>query len=434
MRRALSPVVLIALAGTPLGRALAAQRFPPPEFTSDYSLPRTIVPAPDSPLWQYLDAGVLVAALAAASYLALVARSRRGLFYLSIFSLLYFGFWKMGCVCPIGAIQNVALALSDANYALPAAVAASFFLPLAFALFFGRTFCAGVCPLGAIQDLVLVRGLAVPRWLDRALRFFPRVYLALAVLLAGTASAFVVCEYDPFVAFFRLSGSSGMLLLGGGILVLSMALGRPYCRYLCPYGVLLSWVSRLSRWSVSIAPETCVECRLCEDACPFGAIEVPESARRPGPAARAAALVLPALLAAGGWELGGAASRGLALANPTVALAERVWLEETKAVDGMSEASAAFRASGAPVEDLYRAAFEARDRMRFGGRAAGAFLGLALGAAFARISLPRRGKDYRAHPGDCLACGRCFLYCPEEHERLKRRGRAVAVEEVTRQI
>ena len=38
---------------------------------------------------------------------------------LSLFSLLYFGFYREGCVCAIGSVQNVALALFDSSYALP---------------------------------------------------------------------------------------------------------------------------------------------------------------------------------------------------------------------------------------------------------------------------------------------------------------------------
>lgn len=414
---------------------LAVERFPPPEFTTDYSLPRTIVPSPDSPAWQYVDTAVLVVSLAVGAYLVLAARSRRGVFYLSLFALAYFGFWRKGCICPIGAIQNVSLALFDGTYALPVTVAAFFLIPLAFSLFYGRIFCAGVCPLGAIQDLVLIRPLNVPRWLDRALRFFPYVYLSLAVLLAATATAFIVCEYDPFVAFFRLSGSTEMLLLGAGLLLLSMAIGRPYCRYLCPYGTLLACASRLSRQSVSIAPEKCVECRLCEEQCPFGAIEVPEPAPAVRPGIRAAAfLILPVSFALAGWPLGAAASKGLSYLNRTVSLAERVWLEEKGIVSGFTEASASFRASGAPLEALYRSSLEIRERLRLGGGIAGAFLGFVLGASLAGLLRPARGREYDAHRGHCLSCGRCFLYCPEEHERLKREGRIVSPEEVTRQL
>jgi polyferredoxin len=64
-----------------------------------------------------------------------------------------------------------------------------------------------------------------------------------------------------------------MLVVGGAVLVLSTFIGRPYCRFLCPYGVLLGWLSRLSWSGVTITPDECVVCRLCEDACPFGAIE-----------------------------------------------------------------------------------------------------------------------------------------------------------------
>jgi len=59
-----------------------------------------------------------------------------------------------GCVCPIGSIQNVTLAMTDHSYILPLTVLIFFLAPLVFTLLFGRTFCAGVCPFGALQDMV----------------------------------------------------------------------------------------------------------------------------------------------------------------------------------------------------------------------------------------------------------------------------------------
>ena len=101
------------------GVAWGTERFPPPDF-SDHKLPKTEVPDVRrseilhkivnlSPQWyDYLDIAFLVSALALASYFAVFKRSRRGLFALSIVSLLWLGFWRHGCICPIGAIQNVA--------------------------------------------------------------------------------------------------------------------------------------------------------------------------------------------------------------------------------------------------------------------------------------------------------------------------------------
>ena len=66
----------------------------------------------------------------------------------------WLGFWREGCICSIGAIQNVALALGDSGYTIPASVVVLFTLPLVFTLLFGRTFCAAVCPLGGVQELV----------------------------------------------------------------------------------------------------------------------------------------------------------------------------------------------------------------------------------------------------------------------------------------
>ena len=145
-------------------------------------------PAPRPSWYDYQDLAFLAGALALASLLAVKGRSRTGLFLLAIASLVWLGFWRKGCVCPIGGIQNVAQAVFDKDYATSPLVIAVFVLPLVFALFFGRTFCAAVCPLGAVQELVAVRTVRVPTWLDHALGLLAYVYLGAAVLFAATGA------------------------------------------------------------------------------------------------------------------------------------------------------------------------------------------------------------------------------------------------------
>src|ERR1019366_635047 len=138
----------------------------------------------------------------------------------------------------IGSIQNVVVAIADPRYSIPMVVTAAFFLPLLTAVFFGRAFCGGVCALGAIQELVVLRPVQVPRRIDQALGLLKYIYLGLAIVFAlrpGLARDFVICRFDPFVGFFRRTGAPHMLMLGGGFLLLGMFVGRPYCRYLCPY-------------------------------------------------------------------------------------------------------------------------------------------------------------------------------------------------------
>ena len=265
-------LVLLTLA---CGSVFAVERFPPPDFESPYKLPSMPQPRPRSNWQDIVDVGVLFAALSVSAWLVLGKRNRRGITALVIFALVYFGFYRGGCVCPIGAIQNVTLAVADGRYALPFTVVLFFVLPLLFALLFGRVFCAGVCPLGAIQDVVLIKPLRVPIWLQRGLGVLPFVYLGTAVMFAATDTMFIICRYDPFVSFFRLSGEFHMLAAGGVVLLLSTFVGRPYCRFLCPYGALLGILSRFAWRRASITPDKCVVCSLCHEACPFGAIRAP---------------------------------------------------------------------------------------------------------------------------------------------------------------
>ncbi len=425
---------LTAFACVASAAASGMERFPPPDFDSGYELPETTTPSRSTRSHEVDDAVVLFFALASASFLALKVRSRRWLYVVMLFSLAYFGFYRKGCVCSVGAIQNVTLALFDRGYAVPLAVLAFFVLPLVFTLLFGRTFCAAVCPLGAMQDVVLLRPAKVPRWLAHALELLPYVYLGLAVLLAATGSAFLICRYDPFVSFFRLSGSASMLVFGACFLTVSLFIGRPYCRFLCPYGAILRQLSSASKWHLTIAPDECVRCRLCEDSCPVGAVLKPtgEQAafdRAKGKQRLAILLALLPVLVAVGAILGGWLGGPLSRMNATVALAERVRLEESGRAERVTDASEAFRKTGRPSKELFEEALKKRAEFALGGRLFGAFLGLAVGLKMLLLSIRRTRTGYEPDRAKCVSCGRCFGYCPQERAERKKPEAAIAAEE-----
>ncbi len=421
-RCATAVLVGIALAVVFAGTVAVAveQRFPQPDFKTGHVQPVYQPPAAQAPWRAWADVGVLAGALGLAAWLALVRRSRRGLFLLAVACLAYFGFWRKGCICPVGSIQNVTLGLADPTYGIPLTVVALFLLPLVFALFFGRVFCASVCPLGAIQEMVIVRPLRLPAWLHRTLGLVPHAYLALAVAFAATGAGFWVCRYDPFVGLFRRGGPASMIVTGAILLAIGTLVARPYCRFLCPYGVLLNWFSRLSRRHLTITPDECIQCRLCEASCPFDAIRGPE----PGPVDRAAArralavalLLLPAFAAVGAFA-GRIAGPLLARAHPAVSLAAEIRAEDAAGTRDLTEATKEFRASG---ESMGLLAAREADALRRVGRAvtwAGGFLGLMI--AIRLVALARRSdrKDYVADRGECLGCGRCFAHCPREYVR-----------------
>jgi NosR/NirI family nitrous oxide reductase transcriptional regulator len=405
--------------------AFSQNRFPRPEFQGGYTQPTTVFPAARPELYSILDAGVLLATLLLAAWFALKLRSRKGLFWLSLFCLAYFGFYRKGCICPVGSIQNVSQAIFDPTFALPIIVGIFFGLPIVFSLLFGRVFCASVCPLGALQDLFVLKPIRVNSALSSILGLLPHLYLGAAILFAATGAGFVICQFDPFVGFFRLSASMGMVLWGAGILALGLFIARPYCRYLCPLGVVLGYTSMLSRRHVTITPDTCINCRLCENACPFGAIRMPTITQPKEPRARSVkrVLVYGALLpvwifcgACGGYLAGDA----LSLVHHRVRLAEQALWEESAAAGGATLESRTFRAGNVPLSALVNEAKNSKQKMKTGGALLGVYLGLVIGLGLVRHSLQRRRNDYALDPQTCMSCGRCFDACPQEQQRKKK--------------
>jgi polyferredoxin len=401
----------------------AEQRFPPPDFESGHQLPGTTTPAARAIALEYLDVAVLAGCLGVASWLIFKKRSRKGVLALSVFSLLYFGFWKEGCVCAIGSVQNVAFALFGKGYALPVSVLAFFALPLGVALFAGRAFCSGVCPHGALQDLVLRRPVKVPLWLEHGLSIFPFIYLGAAVLFAATGSAFLICQYDPFVPMFRMSGRALMVSLGIALLVLGVFVGRPYCRFLCPFGALLKIGGFLSLLRVRVTPVQCTQCRLCEHSCPFGAMRAPSapdvsSFPRERRKLALALVAAPVLVAAFGWT-GWMFSHTAARLNPSVFLAERFVREQNAPpkTGALSPDDLALDRARQNPRDLLVKAVRIRRQFEIGSTVFGGWVGLVVAIKLVSLCRVRRRTDYEPDQGSCVGCARCFEACPDEWMR-----------------
>lgn len=416
--------IFICVLALGTSKAAGIERFPPPQFESDYVRPQVILPQGRSVIWEYIDLFVLIIALSVASWLVHKKRCRRGIWLLMLACLGYLGFLKKGCICPVGSIQNVTLAIFNSSYAIPMLVILVFAIPLAFSLFFGRVFCGAVCPLGAIQDLVAIKPINIPAWLESTLRLGGYIYLSIAVLATALSGLFLVCSYDPFVAAFRFSGNLPILIIGGCILLIGIFIARPYCRFLCPYGVLLRNLSRLSRKAVTISPDVCVSCGLCQDACPFGAIRGPTRPARPEVFGRIKGrfliwLAATVLLAAAGLLLGRLGSAALARLDTKVrmALAYQSNIPQAENLSYIQEAVAVYLAEGGSPERLAQAASEQMERYRFAGGLLGMLIGLLIGIKVLVAFTSRPINQYYADPGLCLACGRCFVFCPREHLR-----------------
>lgn len=108
-------------------------------------------------------------------------------------------------------------------------------------------YCAHVCPFGSAQELagkLTRRKLRVPVRLNKALNIFRTVLWAvlMVLLLTGTWAAWI--DYELFTAFLYSSASVWVVVLAVLLLVLSVWVPRPYCRYVCPTGTLLRGFKR----------------------------------------------------------------------------------------------------------------------------------------------------------------------------------------------
>ncbi len=419
---ALPALILLFLVMLPLeARALEEARFPRPEFTTDYQTPETATPH-ELP-WRNanLSAVLLTLAMSAGIFFLLVRRSYIALRILGLLCLIWFGFVYKGCVCPVGSLQNIAAGLYFSDYQVAGHVLLAFFLPLAVALFFGRIFCGSVCPFGVLQDLTIWRQWRVPGPVDRVLRLVPFLLLGLGVFAVISGFGFMICKYDPFVGFFRMGGPPLIIAAGAILLAVGALFSRPFCRYLCPYSVLLAAASLLSWKRVQVYSEKCINCHLCLPSCPVDAIAPgvdTESGRAfPEAGEKAAArlqwlLALSPFIIAIGFYTGENFARSLLPLQPQIALQALV---SAGAKD--DDRVVAFYSGDGNLGMLEKNARSAAKRTIAAGKMLGIYMALVFMGAVIAANRRRTNRYHLVEPWNCVACGRCYGWCPGNLEK-----------------
>ena len=398
-------------------------RNPPPTFETDYTLPITQTPPPSLPIVEgnAFIVGLYAVFLLIAGLAVHRWRSRKTLIALAVCAVALFGFFWQGCPCPVGMFQNLVHALVDPAAVVSLSIVLLFVLPLLAALFWGRIFCSAVCPLGALQELTAIKNLKISDRFEQIFGLFRFFVLGIGVFCVVVGLGYVLCQYDPFVGFFRLSGLYSVLVFSAIVLSIGFFYGRPFCRFLCPYGALLGICGSLASRKVSVTPGQCDQCKLCENVCPYNAILPPTT--EPAPQEKRASslklmgtiLALPILIFVFA-QIGGTVAPRLVTWNLDFRTGQLLHAEEERWVlaSGTFPETRGIIQVGRSSEDVYQDALRAYQLFHLAGVGLGSWIGLVIGVKWISLMLRRRRIDYEVAPSRCFACGRCFWYCPNQ--------------------
>ena len=109
---------------------------------------------------------------------------------------------------------------------------------------FGKKYyyCTNVCPCGVLQELAgrvnKRKKLRMSQETAKQLGRFREILWATLTMLMLLGVGFQWMDYEVFAAFILQSASVVVLVLAVVVLALSIFIPRPYCRFVCPTGVL----------------------------------------------------------------------------------------------------------------------------------------------------------------------------------------------------
>jgi len=185
-------------------------------------------------------------------------------------------------ICPMGGIATLTRLFSQGLFIPKTGIANILLLAgvLLTTIVAGPVFCGWLCPLGSIQEWVnaLARKIKIPqakvnKSLDRVLKITKYLVLALIVYMTAKSFNLVFIKADPYYAlmhFYTGEVAPLALIILFTTLIASLFIQRPWCRWLCPLGAVLSFIGKFSILKIKRPSEACIACGACSKACPVG--------------------------------------------------------------------------------------------------------------------------------------------------------------------
>lgn len=214
----------------------------------------------------YVGFWVLIFGLAIIFYCFKWKHLRQPLLFLSA---IFFGFFLSGVPNPINGIFEVL-----ANHQILLNIVL-ILLPVGVSVIWGRFYCGWICPLGAVQEFLnpAPEGRSIPQPLDRVLKYLKYIVLIVFGYLTWHSASNLWQNYDLTRTLFTFSGSLAAIIILALILVISIWVSRPFCKYLCPLGAILAITSRLAPFKMRADAKKCMVCGKCRAGeCPMDAV------------------------------------------------------------------------------------------------------------------------------------------------------------------
>jgi len=160
-----------------------------------------------------------------------------------------------------------------------------FLVFIAIAFLLKKGFCSWLCPVGLVSEHLesfkrrfLPHLGTPPPWLDyilRGIKYLLLVFFIWAIIIGMDTAAlgeFIHSDYNKvadikMMQFFTEISTTALVVILV-LVLLSILIPYFWCRYLCPYGALLGFLSVFSPLNVKRKAATCIDCKACTQACP----------------------------------------------------------------------------------------------------------------------------------------------------------------------
>jgi polyferredoxin len=160
-----------------------------------------------------------------------------------------------------------------------------FLFIIVLSLLIKKSFCSYVCPIGFLSEILIKihlkifkNGLRVNKFIDypfRLIKYGLLMFFGHAIFIQMSGDAIKGFLYSPYnkiadikmLLFFSDISLTAAIIIAL-LMVFSIFIRNFWCRYLCPYGALLGFLSFLSPFKVRRDKDTCLECGKCDQVCP----------------------------------------------------------------------------------------------------------------------------------------------------------------------